>query len=76
MYTMTVDEVLEHADAIVREAGGTANLPTLPVISDEVEPEVAMGIALPGEPLEAANPVSGEPSSAIPPANRDRELHR
>ena len=31
MYTMTVDEVLEHAEAIVREAGGTMRLPTLPV---------------------------------------------
>jgi hypothetical protein len=50
MYTMTVDEVLDHADAVVREAGSTVNLPSLPVINDNVPPEGAMGIRLPGEP--------------------------
>ena len=50
MYTMTVDEVLAHADAIVHEAGSTANLPSLPVINDDERPEDAMGIHLPGEP--------------------------
>jgi len=52
MYTMTVDEVLEQAEAIVQEAGGTVRLPTLPVINDDEQPEHALGIALPGEPLE------------------------
>jgi hypothetical protein len=52
MYTTTVEEVLEHADAIVKEAGGTARLPSLPVINDDVQPELALGIALPGEPLQ------------------------
>jgi hypothetical protein len=32
IYTMTVDEVLNHASAVVKEAGGTAKLPSLPVI--------------------------------------------
>ena len=50
MYTMTVDEVLAHADAIVHEAGSIANLPSLPVINDDERPEDAMGIHLPGEP--------------------------
>jgi hypothetical protein len=50
MYTMTVDEVLAHADAVVREAGNTANLPSLPVINEDVRPEDEMGIHLPGEP--------------------------
>ena len=50
MYTMTVDEVLAHADAIVHEAGSTTNLPSLPVINDDERPEDAMGIHLPGEP--------------------------
>jgi hypothetical protein len=50
MYTMTVEEVLEQADAIVREAGSVFNLPSLPVINDDVEPEVTLGITLPGEP--------------------------
>jgi hypothetical protein len=50
MYTMTVDEVLEHADAVVREAGGTLNLPSLPVINEDMPPEQEMQMALPGEP--------------------------
>ena len=33
MYTMTVDEVLEHANAVVKEAGRTDYLPSLPVIN-------------------------------------------
>jgi hypothetical protein len=52
MYTMTVDEVLDQAEAIVKEAGGTVRLPTLPVINDDEQPERALGVALPGEPLE------------------------
>jgi hypothetical protein len=50
MYTMTVEEVLAHADAVVHEAGSTLNLPSLPVINDNVEPEIALDLALPGEP--------------------------
>lgn len=49
LYTMTLDEVLDHAEAVVREAGRTLNLPSLPVISDEVKPESFLG-ALPGDP--------------------------
>ena len=49
MYTMTVEEVLEHADAVVREAGRTDFLPTLPVINDDQRPESLLGV-LPGEP--------------------------
>ncbi|NYF77879.1 hypothetical protein [Granulicella arctica] len=43
MYTMTVDEVLEHADAVVKEAGNTASLPSLPVINENIEPELQLG---------------------------------
>jgi hypothetical protein len=50
MYTMTVDEVLDHANAVVKEAGGTLRLPSLPVINEDVEPEKELGITLPGEP--------------------------
>jgi hypothetical protein len=50
MYTMTVDEVLDHATVIVRQAGGTAALPSLPVINDDIAPETALAIHLPGEP--------------------------
>ena len=48
MYTMTVDEVLEHADAVVREAGSTVKLPSLPVINEDIEPELELG-RLPGD---------------------------
>jgi hypothetical protein len=50
MYTMTVDEVLEHADAVVHEAGHTTKLPHLPVINEDLRAEDEMGIHLPGEP--------------------------
>ena len=50
MYTMTVDEVLTLAEAVVREAGSTTNLPSLPVIQEDVEPEKELQLALPGEP--------------------------
>lgn len=49
MYTMTVAEVLDHAETIVREAGSTANLPSLPVINDDIKPETFLG-ELPGDP--------------------------
>ena len=49
LYTMTVDEVLEHAEAVVREAGRTSNLPTLPIINDDVKPETYLG-ELPADP--------------------------
>jgi hypothetical protein len=61
MYTMTVDEVLDHANAVVKEAGGTMNLPSLPVINENAEPEKELGIALPGEP-----PIAGIESVSIP----------
>jgi hypothetical protein len=64
MYTMTVDEVLEHAAAVVKEAGGIAALPSLPVINDDVEPEKALGLALPGEP-----PIPGIKTSELPAPN-------
>ncbi|MBS1814109.1 MAG: hypothetical protein JSS87_04470 [Acidobacteria bacterium] len=43
MYTMTVDEVLEHVDAVVREAGSTLKLPSLPVIDPNIKPELLLG---------------------------------
>ena len=53
MYTMTIAEVMEHAHAVVKEAGRTDNLPTLPVINDDIKPEKYMGV-LPGDPGSAA----------------------
>ena len=70
MYTMTVDEVLEHAAAVVKEAGHTDKLPSLPVINDEVQPETLMG-RLPEDNV--AQPITvtipNHPSSVIPTAN-------
>jgi sigma54-dependent transcription regulator len=37
MYTMSTEEVLEHLQAVLQEAGNTANLPALPATGD-VEP--------------------------------------
>jgi hypothetical protein len=61
MYTMTVDEVLENIEVVVREAGGTDKLPSLPVISDNIKPERFLG-QLPGDPGSAAYFGSPEPS--------------
>ena len=52
MYTMTVDEVLDLAQAVVKEAGSTAALPSLPVINENVKPEEELQMILPGEPPE------------------------
>ncbi len=43
LYTMTVDEVLDHVNAVVNQAGSTFNLPLLPVINDDVKPEEYAG---------------------------------
>jgi hypothetical protein len=52
MYTMTVEEVLMLAEKVVREAGSTVNLPSLPVINDDLKPEETLQMTLPGEPAE------------------------
>ena len=36
---------------MVKEAGGTMNLPSLPVINENIEPEKELQIGLPGEPV-------------------------
>jgi hypothetical protein len=69
MYTTTVEEALEHAAAIVKEAGGTLRLPSLPVINDDEQPEAALGIALPGEPLQP-----GIESRSMPGPETRRDL--
>jgi hypothetical protein len=63
MYTMTIDEVLTLAEAVVREAGSTMNLPSLPVINENVKPEKELQMILPGEPPE---PGVGPRVNAIP----------
>lgn len=53
LYTMTVDEVLEHVSAVVQEAGGSMHLPTLPVIDRDSIP-AELDFKLPEEPHTAA----------------------
>jgi hypothetical protein len=49
MYTMSVAEVLEQVSAVVKEAGHTADLPSLPVINSDAHP-AELDFKLPGEP--------------------------
>ncbi len=66
MYTMTIDEVLEHVEAVVKEAGGTSNLPTLPVVRPDAYP-AEMNYKLPGEPktsAETAGFAENQPNTA------------
>ncbi len=58
---MTVDEVLENADAVVREVGHTYKLPSLPVINDDIKPEKFLG-HVPGDPGSATYFGAPEPS--------------
>jgi len=61
MYTMTVDEVLEHANAVVKEAGSTDKLPSLPVINENVNPERVFGRL----PADNAGPVVMPPEHIV-----------
>src|ERR1700753_4510714 len=56
MYTMTVDEVLDHAAAVVKEAGRTDKLPSLPVINQDAHP-AELDFKLPGEPHTVAETI-------------------
>jgi hypothetical protein len=66
IYTMSVDEALEHADAVVREGNGSLNLPPLPVINQDAHPS-EMDFTLPGEPQTAAQTEGFRPDAAIGP---------
>ena len=55
-YTMTVEEVLSHAASVVKEAGRTDKLPSLPVIGGDAHP-ATMDFELPGEPHTAAQDI-------------------
>jgi hypothetical protein len=56
LYTMTVDEVLTHADACVKESHGTWRLPILPVINAVDHPD-SLDFKLPGEPHTVAEQI-------------------
>jgi hypothetical protein len=49
IYTMSVEEVLEHVAAVVKEVGHTEKLPSLPVINRDAHPG-EFDFKLPGEP--------------------------
>lgn len=49
IYTMSIDEVLDHVAAVVSEIGHTANLPALPVIDSDAHP-AELDFVNPGEP--------------------------
>ncbi len=49
MYTMTIEEVLEHAEAVVLEGKGSHNLPSLPVINQDAHPS-ELDFRLPEQP--------------------------
>lgn len=55
-YAMTIAEVLQHAAAVVKEAGHTDKLPSLPVIGGEAYP-ATLDYKLPGEPETVADEV-------------------
>ena len=54
MYTMSVAEVLEHVEAVVKEVGHTSKLPSLPVVGAVAHPE-SLDFVLPGEPATVAS---------------------
>lgn len=56
MYTMSVAEVLEQVAAVVKEAGHTAGLPSLPVINSDAHP-AELDFKLPGEPHTVADEI-------------------
>lgn len=56
IYTMSVAEVLEQVAAVVKEAGHTADLPSLPVINDDAHP-AELDFKLPGEPHTVADEI-------------------
>jgi hypothetical protein len=57
IYTMTVAEVLEQVSAVVKEAGHTSMLPSLPVINDDTHP-AELDFVNPGEPNTVASEIT------------------
>ena len=56
MYTMTIEEVLDQAQAVVKEAGRTDFLPSLPVINQDTHP-AELDFVNPGEPNTVASEI-------------------
>ncbi len=68
MYSMTVEEVLEHSSAIIKEVGNPSKLPSLPVINENIQPEIELG-RLPADNQGAVRTAAGEPWSSTLPRN-------
>jgi hypothetical protein len=66
IYSMTVDEVLEHVEAVVKEGRGSLNLPPLPVINQDAHPS-EMDYALPGQNQTVAQGEGLPPEAAVGP---------
>lgn len=64
-YTMSVAEVLEHAEAVVKEAGRTDKLPPLPVVNSDAHP-AELDFQLPGQPGTVAMEMGYGPGDNTP----------
>ncbi|SEF95883.1 hypothetical protein SAMN05421819_1483 [Bryocella elongata] len=67
MLTMSVPEVLETAASVMKEAGHTAKLPSLPVIDRGATPE-SFDFKLPGEPETLAQDIAKARGTGMPGA--------
>ncbi len=66
MYTMSVPEVLEHVEAVVKEGKGSLNLPPLPVINQDAHPS-EMDYTLPGQTETTAQEEGFRPVASVGP---------
>ena len=64
MYAMSVEDVLEHVAAVVKEIGSVSQLPSLPVINQDAHPS-EMDFTLPGEPQTAAQTAGLPPGVTV-----------
>lgn len=65
-YTMSIDEVLEHVAAVVKEISGRVDqLPSLPVVNSDAHP-AELDFKLPGEPDTVAGTMGLAPGDNTP----------
>lgn len=64
-YTMSVEEVLDHVAAVMKEAGSTRSLPPLPVVNSDAHP-AELDFKLPGEPTTVAGEMGLGPGDSTP----------
>ena len=66
MYTMSIDEVLQHVAAVASEIGDVSTLPSLPVINQDAHPS-EMDVQLPGESQTSAQTANLPPNDTVSP---------